>query len=1292
MKQKLLFALAAITFSLTSYAYDCEIDGIYYNLNTRESIQYPEPTARVTFGPNAYSGGPNSYSGDIVIPSTIEVDGTQYTIAAIDQGAFQSCIELTSVSLPETLWLIDYFAFNNCYNLTSVNFPNYLVQIGSGAFQRCAGLTSITIPQYVRYIGSDAFFGCTGITSIVVDSGNTTYDSRNDCNAIIETSSNTLILGCKNTVIPSGVKTIKEKAFAGSKLKSVTIPSSVTSIGRRAFSYCDELTSITVESGNTVYDSRDNCNAIIETASNTLIAGCKTTIIPNTVTTIAGLAFQETYGLESLTIPGSVTDIQAGAFVNCYTLSTIIVENGNTVYDSRNNCNAIIETATNTLVAGCKTTVIPSSVTAIGDYAFYGLSWSSSMHGEFGSFDPNFTSITIPGSVTSIGYSAFESCRCLTSVISEIDIPFAFGYDAFYGISDACVLYVPKGTRDAYIAAGWTEEVFKGGIVEMDDDIITFADANVKAICVQNWDTDGDGELSKAEAAAVTDISYAFYNQTNIVQFLELKYFTGLTSIGEGAFYKCGALTSVSLPENVKTIGYGAFSGCTNLTSIVLPNSVEVVGENSFYGCSGLTSIHIPENVTSIGSRAFGNCTALTSIYISCNVADFGYYSFYNCPNVTSIQVDPKNPNFDCRDDCNAIIETASNTLFFGCQNTVIPNSVTTIRDGAFSYCKTLKSIDIPSSVTCIEYYAFEYCTNLTTVTMSDNVTSIGNHAFDHCSNLVSINLSSGLNAIENSTFQWCEKLTSIAIPNGVTTIDHHAFAYCFALTSICIPSSVNSIGSSVFYGCNGLVSMKVESGNISYDSRNDCNAIIETATNTLMYGCQSTVIPESVTSIGQYAFTNCLTLNSITIPGGVISIGTSAFLACFNLASVTISNGVQNIGMNAFAGTKISSITLPNSVTSIGQRAFQDCKNLTSVISEIEVPFAFEGDAFYRISDACVLYVPKGTKDAYIAAGWTEEVFKGGIVEMDEGDDVWSAEFPDGVPEDEDEYYDIYKSAWGTGTFTYSLFYTGSQSQSVLRRYSLLDPNRVQFCLFDWFYGVNLIIDADYSQQDPVTGYVPLSVAPQSSGYYNSGYDEDVMVADSYQYWTTIRGQERSPEEFPSYYDELNGRFVLNLTYYISLGYFGQGEEYLQLDGYEPLVEAIGGIQKEDDGTFTWKYGIVKGEHVTEVKYVLVKGLIKQNSPEAADIYDKILNNDVDEFLVYGEMTGEEAEQVNLSVAEEDCVYTFFYTYSNDGTASHYQMQYFSATWEHTHISTYSVITRIQTTKRRGVLSSKKE
>ena len=256
----------------------------------------------------------------IVIPNSV---------TTIEDNAFNSCTGLTSVDIPNSVRSIGEGAFKNCSSLISIVIPNSVTSIGEAAFYGCTGLTYIRIPRNVITIGHSAFGSCSNLTSVRVEPQNEVYDSRNNCNAIIETSKNCMILGCQNTKIPNSVLSIDERAFNGcTGLTSIYIPRSVKSIGESVFCNCSNLASICVDSQNTVYDSRNDCNAIIETSTNTLVFGCRSSIIPSDVTSIADDAFEGCTGLISIRIPNSVRSIGYSAFSDCTGLTSIFAEGG----------------------------------------------------------------------------------------------------------------------------------------------------------------------------------------------------------------------------------------------------------------------------------------------------------------------------------------------------------------------------------------------------------------------------------------------------------------------------------------------------------------------------------------------------------------------------------------------------------------------------------------------------------------------------------------------------------------------------------------------------------------------------------------------------------------------------------------------------------------------------------------------------------------------------------------------------------------------------------------------------
>ncbi len=474
-------------------------------------------------------------------------------------------------------------------------------------------------------------------------------------------------------------------------------------------------------------------------------------------------------------------------------------------------------------------------------------------------------------------------------------------------------------------------------VIVKEDEIIIFADDNVKKICVRHFDSNHDGELSMNEAAAVTSIPAIRAEVNNgkiiaedqsvflpifskntyasrlfdgmlydIYYFNELQYFKSLNSCGQYMFRFQRYLSEVTLPQNIQVIGMGAFEGCSSLTSINIPSSVSQIKNEAFKDCRSLTSIDIPSNITVIAPYTFKNCSSLTNINIPSSVTTIYLGAFEGCSSLTSINIPSS-------------VKVISENAFKGCSsltNINIADGVTEIYAGAFKGCSSLNSINIPSSVTTIGEGAFEGCSSLTSINIPSSVTTIGEGAFVGCSSLTNINIPSSITSIGEGAFEG-SSLTNVSIADGVTEIYAGAFKGCSSLNSINIPSSVTNIGDAAFAGCSSLTSINIPSSvtTIGYRAFSGCSSLT------------SINIPSSVTTIGEGAFSGCSSLASINIPSSVTSIGGGAFYGCSSLTHVSIADGVTKIAYTTFYGcSSLTNINIPSSVTTIGNSAFWGC------------------------------------------------------------------------------------------------------------------------------------------------------------------------------------------------------------------------------------------------------------------------------------------------------------------------------------------------------------------------------
>ena len=431
-------------------------------------------------------------------------------------------------------------------------------------------ITSLMIPSSIESIGNNALSGMKALSQINVASDNKIYSSSD---GVLYTKAGYTLLQfpigkATQYEVPMGTRSIGRDAFYQSNLTSITLPTSLLQIGYDAFGYSTKLKEVNIPSKVATIDEY----AFDHCTSLTSVTLPKLTELPN-------YAFNNCSALVSIDLPSSLTKIGESAFNRCTKLKSIILP----------------------------------SITELSKNAF--------------NYCTSLTYVVLPASLLTVGEKAFNNCTALTTITCWMENPIVLPDNAYPEvIYNNATLNVPVGSVEKYKAAsGWKK--FKNIV-----GVVDFADAKVKAICIEKWDTNGDSELDKNEAAAVTSLGSTFTGNTTITTFNELKYFTGLTKIDENAFKGCKALKSIIVPANVKQIGKSAFYGDYALTDIVLPEGLEVINDYAIGACTKLTEIELPSTLTTIKTRAFYYDKLLAKINIPTSVTSIGTYAFASCP------------------------------------------------------------------------------------------------------------------------------------------------------------------------------------------------------------------------------------------------------------------------------------------------------------------------------------------------------------------------------------------------------------------------------------------------------------------------------------------------------------------------------------------------------------------------------------------------------------------------------------------------------------------------------------
>ena len=795
-------------------------------------------------------------------------------ITAIGNSAFLLHKELEAVVLPDSVTKIGENAFSGCTAITSLHLGNSVASIATFAFNGCTAITALNIPASLTSIGAYAFKGCAaGLTSITGDNANPVYIVLGNC--LIERETKTVILGCRNSAIPTAgrVTAIGRDAFSGcAAMASITVPKGVVTIGSGAFERCTGLTGMEFPDSLTTIGNFafGDCTGLTELT------------IPNSVTRIVSAAFRNCTGLTSVTLPESLTEIENSVFSGCTALKGIALPEtltgiGNSAFE---NC------------VGFKEITLPESLERIDFNAFAGCS--------------GLTEIHIPKNVTHIGDGAFLSCPGIASV----------------SVDEANPVYHSIGNCVIETAAKKLVFGCKNSVIP-DDGSVTSLECGAFYGCA--------GLTALAIPECVTEIGANAVTQCASLMSIQLP--EGVTTFTESMFDGCSSLTAIHIPKSVTAIDCVAFDNCTSLAHVYYAGTKaqwQDITIDDYYNEPLLNAeVHYSHRFgkpMEIASGACGDNAAWTldsdgllTVSGSGEMVNGGW----DKTKVIRAQI---------KSGITAIGDNAFSNHKRLTEAT-LPSGVTSIGKSAFYCCNALVSADLPKKLVSIGEYAFSCCMQLASVSFPKTLEEIGESAYYYCYALTELTLPEKVTAIPDNTFEYCTSLSSVTLPKNLKGIGSSAFQGCDSLTAVTIPKNVDCIGEQAFAACPALVSVTVDAENPYFHSAGNC--VVKTETKRLVFGCNSSVIPAdgSVTSIGNCAFYGCSGLTSITLPEQLADIGASAFFGCKDLTEITVPEGVSVIYSETFSECEaLASVALPVSITYIGDDAFLDCVSLTDV------------------------------------------------------------------------------------------------------------------------------------------------------------------------------------------------------------------------------------------------------------------------------------------------------------------------------------------------------------------------
>lgn len=836
-------------------------DKVIYALWDHESTFGLEFEVYLNGNYSLVSGAFDSITGDVYVSAYYQ----QRRVLGVNDGAFEYCNRMTSVTLPDGMFSIGDFAFNGCSSLNAVKFPNSLVTIGDNAFAGCRNLSTIELPNTVVSIGNNAFSNCEKLTSIslgsnIEDISGETFNGMVSLESIIVSEDNPYYTSIDGNLyskdgkilikyatgkveevfnVPDSVEVIADYAFENAvNLKKINVSNNLYEISANAIYQCENL-EYNVLDGISYFGNEKNPYLILKSAENLTNTSV---VLPDDVRIISAKAFKDLVDLKNVEIGKGLLSIGDEAFSGCINLEQVKVP-------------LSLKTIGNSAFNECLSLTsfdIPSGVTKISNNTFYNCT--------------SLQSISLSKNLKVIGNDAFYNCTSL----EDITLPNALteiGSNAFYNCTNIKEMNVPKNVQKIGIG-------FIAGCASLQKLTVPFI-----------------GE--ELDSTANTNFGYFFgtsqiFNQNNSVpQTLKSLTITKDVTIDSNAFYNCKTLEEIYLPNTLRKVGSTAFTGCNNLKDVYfagdgddwckiqftdatsLPNyykkTVYFLNEDDEY--SLVEEVILTSTVLKIGDYQFSNFGTLKNVITSNSVKEISACAFRFCDNLEYIYIGDSVETI-CVDAFNFCPQLKEYEVSINNQYLMSNNGDIYSKDGKtlFFKNKLTDNFIMLDSVERVEAYAF-YNNPVETIVFSKNLKSIGEYAF-----------------------YGCEALLDFVLPESLEEIEGYAFYGCKMIENIVVPNSVTSVGNSAFYGCVKLQTVKLS------------NKMVEISL-SLFYNCSSlktVVIPDSIKLISSHAFRNCRKLENVILPNSLKTIGAYAFCGCSRLTELYIPISVENVARYA--------------------------------------------------------------------------------------------------------------------------------------------------------------------------------------------------------------------------------------------------------------------------------------------------------------------------------------------------------------------------------------------------------